>query len=62
MDGNYIITANGGFANEEDLYHWGIKGMRWGVRRYQNADGSLTTAGCKRYTYSDGSLNEKGKK
>ena len=62
MDGNYIITANGGFANEEDLYHWGIKGMRWGVRRYQNADGSLTAAGRKRYTNSDGSLNEKGKK
>ena len=32
-----------------DLQHWGIKGMRWGVRRYQNADGSLTPAGVKRY-------------
>lgn len=31
------------------LYHWGIKGMKWGVRRYQNADGSLTPAGRKRY-------------
>ena len=62
MDGNYIITANGSFANEVDLYHWGIKGMRWGVRRYQNADGSLTAAGRRRYTNSDGSLNEKGKK
>lgn len=31
------------------LYHWGIKGMRWGVRRYQNKDGSLTPAGRKRY-------------
>lgn len=30
------------------LTHWGIKGMRWGVRRYQNADGSLTSAGKKR--------------
>lgn len=30
------------------LIHWGIKGMRWGVRRYQNPDGSLTPAGKKR--------------
>ena len=31
-----------------ELYHWGIKGMRWGVRRYQNKDGTLTPAGKKR--------------
>lgn len=31
-----------------ELYHWGIKGMRWGVRRYQNKDGSLTAAGKKK--------------
>ena len=35
-------------ANNE-LAHWGIKGMRWGIRRYQNKDGSLTPAGKKRY-------------
>lgn len=36
-----------------ELYHWGIKGMKWGVRRYQNKDGSLTPAGKKRYSQND---------
>lgn len=31
-----------------ELYHWGVKGMKWGVRRYQNKDGTLTAAGKKR--------------
>ena len=35
--------------NEQILIHHGIKGQRWGVRRFQNADGSLTNAGKKRY-------------
>lgn len=34
---------------ENTLRHHGIKGMKWGVRRYQNADGSLTAEGLKRY-------------
>lgn len=32
-----------------ELYHHGILGQRWGVRRYQNRDGTLTNAGKRRY-------------
>lgn len=34
---------------DNNLYHHGIKGMKWGVRRFQNKDGSLTNAGKERY-------------
>lgn len=36
-------------ANNE-LTHWGVKGQKWGVRRYRNTDGSLTQAGKSRYS------------
>lgn len=35
--------------NNQYLYHHGIEGQKWGVRRYQNSDGSLTSAGRQRY-------------
>ena len=37
------------YAKTDELYHHGIKGQRWGIRRYQNPDGTLTEAGRKRY-------------
>lgn len=50
--------------SSQELQHWGIKGQKWGIRRYQNEDGTLTEAGKKRYYYQnpDGSLTEEGKK
>lgn len=37
------------YQNTDELYHHGVLGMKWGIRRYQNKDGSLTNAGKKRY-------------
>lgn len=37
------------FNEHNYLCHYGIKGMKWGIRRYQNPDGSLTKLGIQRY-------------
>lgn len=48
---------NSTYYNDIELYHYGAKGMKWGIRRYQNKDGSLTPAGKKRY-YDTPELNK----
>lgn len=48
--------------NNYYIAHHGIKGQRWGVRRFQNEDGSVTPAGAKRYYDSEGNLTNRAKK
>lgn len=50
---NYMIVSG-------ELYHHGIKGQRWGVRRYQNPDGTLTAAGRRRRLNNGDIVIEKG--
>lgn len=49
------------FKDDFSLTHYGIKGQKWGVRRFQNPDGSLTSAGKKRYyTSTTDETHDKG--
>jgi len=57
MKGQYLILNN-----DYELYHSGIKGMKWGIRRYQNEDGSLTEEGKKRYAKLTGKIEKQQKK
>lgn len=44
---------------DDELYHFGIKGMKWGIRRWQNEDGSLTEAGHRHYDLKESKLAAK---
>lgn len=69
----YVAHDSLDILNSDVICHHGILGMKWGIRRYQNKDGSLTAAGKKRYYFSEnnyeqgwrwggGNLSKKGEK
>ena len=46
MSDYYLVDGN--FVSEDYLCHYGVRGTKWGIRRYQNQDGSLTSEGRKK--------------
>lgn len=62
MTTNYILTSDGSFISKDSLYHHGIKGMKWGVRRDQNKDSALTSTGRKQVNEEDETRRRKIKK
>ena len=47
-----------GIPYSDELYHHGVKGQKWGIRRFQNADGSLTEEGKRRYGTLENAKNQ----
>ena len=50
------------YTYTDELYHYGIKGQKWGVRRYEDASGHLTSAGKNRYGNAGNGFNKQSKK
>lgn len=57
---DFTPTINTSLTDGYFIAHHGILGMKWGVRRYQNKDGSLTEAGRKRYNKDNGEQRDTG--
>jgi hypothetical protein len=49
-------------VDDDELYHFGIKGQKWGLRRFQNEDGTLTPEGKMRYLKTDSAVTKRVKK
>ena len=62
LDMNDYLAYRVTYSNE--LYHYGVKGQKWGIRRYQNPNGTLTEDGKIRYGVDPktGKLSDEGKK
>lgn len=58
MSKNDILLTTDRHLYRYELYHHGIKGQRWGVRRFQKKDGSLTAKGKERYRQDDSTTSE----